>query len=259
MAGDTPRAPNEPSPTALRVDDLTGPAGIPVLHHVSLIVPRSTSHVLLGPMHAGKSTLLRLVLGLERAESGTVTIDGDAFDAAHAREDELRRLRRRIGVVFDSSALVSRLTLIENVELPLVEHTGVDAEAARRRAVELLREAGLGRDLERTPDVTSRLDRRRTALARALVLGPRLLLIDEPGHGLDPHAAAELDDTLRALHERYACALLICSQEVRYAFRWPDAVSVLAGGRIVERGSLDQLLHSRHEAVRRFVDRRGAA
>jgi ABC-type transporter Mla maintaining outer membrane lipid asymmetry ATPase subunit MlaF len=210
-------------------------------------------------MHSGKSTLLRLVLGLDRAVSGKISIDGSAFDAAYPNEDRLRHLRRRVGVVFDSSALVSRLTLLENVELPLAEHTTVRADAARDVATALLRDVGVLRDLERTPDELSRLDQRRAALARALVLDPAVLLIDEPGNGLDPHAASELDETLRLLHERYRCGVLICSQEVRYAFRWPSAVSVLAGGRIVEQGHLDDLLNSRHEAVRRFVDRRGAA
>jgi len=213
----------------------------------------------LGPMHSGKSALLRLVLGLDRAVSGTVTIDGMTFDAASAKEDQLRLLRRRVGVVFDSSALVSRLTLLENVTLPLAEHSTVDAEHARETAAALLHDVGVVRDLDRTPDELTRLDRRRAALARALVLEPAVLLIDEPGNGLDSHAAAELDETLRALHERYRCGILICSQEVRYAFHWPAAVSVLANGRVVEQGSLDELLHSRHEAVRRFVDRRGAA
>lgn len=252
-------APNAPDTAALRVDDVTGPRGAPVVRNVSLSVPRGGSHVVLGPMHSGKSTLLRLVLGLDRAVSGRVTIDGMAFDAAYANEDRLRQARRRVGVVFDSSALVSRLTLLENVTLPLAEHSTVDANRAREAAVTLLHDVGVVRDLDRTPDEMTRLDRRRAALARALVLEPAVLLIDEPGNGLDPHAASELDETLRVLHERYGCGILICSQEVRYAFHWPAAVSVLANGRIVEQGSLDQLLNSRHEAVRRFVDRRGAA
>jgi len=251
--------PNAPTSAALRVDDVTGPRGTPLLRHVSLSVPQGGSHVVLGPMHSGKSALLRLVLGLDRAVSGTVTIDGMTFDAASAKEDQLRLLRRRVGVVFDSSALVSRLTLLENVTLPLAEHSTVDAEHARETAAALLHDVGVVRDLDRTPDELTRLDRRRAALARALVLEPAVLLIDEPGNGLDSHAAAELDETLRALHERYRCGILICSQEVRYAFHWPAAVSVLANGRVVEQGSLDELLHSRHEAVRRFVDRRGAA
>lgn len=253
-------APNAaPEGLALVVDDLTGPRDTPVLKHVSLSVDRSGSHIVLGPMHSGKSTLLRLLLGLDRAVSGTVTIDGMPFDAARPNEDRLRQLRRRVGVVFDSSALVSRLTILENVELPLAEHTTVRVDAARDTAASLLRDVGVLRDLDRTPDQLSRLDRRRAALARALVLEPAVLLIDEPGNGLDPHAASELDETLRALHERYRCGILICSQEVRYAFRWPSAISVLANGRIVEQGQLDDLLNSRHEAVRRFVDRRGAA
>jgi len=255
--GPVPKAP--PAGLALQVDDLTGPRGASVLKHVSLSVERGGSHVVLGPMHSGKSTLLRLLLGLDRAVSGSVTIDGMPFDAANPNEDRLRQLRRRVGVVFDSSALVSRLTILENVELPLAEQTAVRADAARDAATSLLRDVGVLRDLDRTPDQLSRLDRRRAALARALVLEPAVLLIDEPGNGLDPHAASELDETLRVLHERSRCGILICSQEVRYAFRWPSAVSVLANGRIVEHGHLDDLLNSRHEAVRRFVDRRGAA
>lgn len=244
---------------ALDVRDLTGPAGTAVLRHVSLTVPRGATHVVLGTIHSGKSLLLRLILGLQRAQHGTVIIDGHAFDAAHPNEDELRRLRRRVGVVFDSSALVSRLSVVENVELPLVEHTDAAAGVARARAAALLREVGVAGDIDRTPDELSRLDRRRAAVARAFVLEPTLLLVDEPGHGLDAAAAAELDDAFVVLQQRHGCAALICSHDVRYAFRAPAAVSVLAGGEVVEQGDLDQLRHSRHEAVRRLVDRRGAA
>ena len=248
-----------PTAPALAVDSLTGPVGTPLLHDISLTVGRGATHVVLGAMHSGKSLLLRLVLGLQRSEHGTVVLDGTPFDATAPNEEALRRVRRRVGVVFDSSALVSRLTLLENVELPLVEHTTLNAAAVTNAAADLLREVGVRGEVERTPDMVSRLDRRRTALARALVLEPRLLLIDEPGHGLDADAAAELDDTLAALRQRYGCALLLCSQEVRYAFRSPDAVSVLSGGTIVEHGTLDALRTSRIAAVRRLVDRRGAA
>jgi ABC-type transporter Mla maintaining outer membrane lipid asymmetry ATPase subunit MlaF len=244
---------------ALAVEHLGGPRGAPILHDVSLAVRRGGTHVVLGPMHSGKSTLIRLILGLERASGGTVSVDGIRLDAPNPNERDLQRVRRRVGVVFDSSALVSRLTILENVELPLAEHTPVSAATARDMVTELLRDVGVVGGLDRTPDSISRLDRRRTALARALALDPALLLIDEPGNDLDTHAAGELDDTLRALHERYGCGMLICTQEVRYAFHWPQAVSVLAVGKIVEAGPLDQLLHSRHDAVRRFVDRRGAA
>src|SRR4029079_9366292 len=90
------RTPSASAATALGVDDVTGPGGAPVLRHVSLSVPRGGSHVVLGPMHSGKSTLLRLVRGLERAVSGRVTIDGSTFDAARATEDQLRQVRRRV-------------------------------------------------------------------------------------------------------------------------------------------------------------------
>lgn len=248
-----------PDAFALEVRDLTGPADAPVIHGVSLSVPRGGTHVVLGSIHSGKSLLLRLILGLQRSRHGTVTIDGTSFDAATPNENELRRLRRRVGVVFERSALVSRLTLLENVELPLVEHTTADADAARATAADLLREVGVAARADRTPDRLSRLDRRRTAIARAFVLHPPLLLIDEPGHGLDAHAAADLDDTLARLRKRYACSALICSQEVRYALRAPDAISVLDDGAVVEQGNLERLKQSPHAAVRRLIDRRGAA
>ena len=241
-----------PARYALEVHDLSGPMERPVLRHVSLTVGAGETHVVVGAMHSGKSLLLRLILGLQRARHGRVAIDGSPFDAAAPNEDHLRRLRPRVGVVFDSSALVSRLTLLENAELPLVEHTSADAAEARETAAELLREVGVVGDIDRTPDRVSRLDRRRAALARALVLEPVILLVDEPGHGLDADAAAELDETLARLQLRYRCAALICSQEVRYAFRFPNAVSVLAGGTLVDHGDIDQLRHSGSETVRRL-------
>jgi len=252
-AGVTPRD------DVLVVAALTGPVGQPAIHDVSFSVPRGTTRVVLGAMHSGKSLLLRLILGLQRSLQGRIVIDGTAFDATAPNEEALGRVRRKVGVVFDSSALVSRLTLIENVELPLVEHTHARDVDARSIAGELLREVGVQGDGERTPESVSRLDRRRTALARALILNPVLLLVDEPGHGLDADAAAELDDTLDRLLAHYRCAALICSQEVRYVFRFPDAVSVLAEGSLVDHGNLEQLRHSRNEMVRRLVDRRGAA
>jgi phospholipid/cholesterol/gamma-HCH transport system ATP-binding protein len=244
---------------ALVVEALTGPVGTPIIRDVTLAVPSSGTHVVLGAMHTGKSLMLRLILGLQRSQHGMVTIDDTTFDMARPNEAALAQARRRVGVVFDSSALVSRLTLLQNVELPLLEHTTMEADAVRDVAARLLDDVGLRGDIERTPDQTSRLDRRLTALARALALEPMLLLIDEPGHGLDADAAAELDDALFALRQRFACAALICSQEVRYAFRAPDSVSVLAAGTVVANGTLDALRVSPVAAVRRLVDRRGAA
>jgi phospholipid/cholesterol/gamma-HCH transport system ATP-binding protein len=257
----TAAVPNAPALAGLSLDvkGLTGPVGMAVLHDVSLSVPHGATHVVLGAMHSGKSLLLRLLLGLQRSQHGTVAIDGTTVDLARPNETSLNLMRRRVGVIFDSSALVSRLTLLENVELPLLEHTTMDAAAARDVAARLLSDAGLPRLIDRTPDHVSRLDRRRAALARAFALEPMLLLVDEPGHGLDADAASALDDTMAALQARYACAALICSQEVRYAFRSPASVSVLADGTVVAHGSLDSLRTSGHAGVRRLVDRRGAA
>ena len=244
---------------ALDVRDLTGPVDHAVLRGVTLTVPKGATHVVLGAMHAGKSVLLRLILGLERAQRGMVTIEKETFDAARPNDAAVRRARRHVGVVFDSSALVSRLSLLENVELPLVEHTDMTANDARDTSGELLRQVGLIGATDRTPDQVSRLDRRRAAVARALILRPSILLIDEPGHGLDSHGAADLDDTLDALQQQYGFAMLLSSQEVRYAVRPGVTISVLAHGGVVEAGDLEQLRRSPHAEVRRLIDRRGAA
>ena len=122
---------------ALEVRSLTGPAGRTVIRDIDLAVNRGATHVMLGPIQGGKSMVMRHVLGLERASEGMICIDGEEFDAISVSESVLRRMRTRIGAVFEGSALLSRLSAVENVELPLLEHTEATAEDARETAQEI--------------------------------------------------------------------------------------------------------------------------
>ena len=242
----------------LEVRHLTGPAHAPVIHDVNLKLDAGKTHVVLGLIHSGKSMLMRLLLGLERAESGTVVVEGRSYEATGETETVTRDMRRRIGVVFEGSALLARISIIENVELPLLEHRHTNAKDARDAAQELLLMVGMNVAEDTTPLQVGRAEQRRVALARALALDPGILIMDEPSHGLDPHAAAELDDTVKRLQQERGFGVMIASHEARYAFRGAHEISVMAGGRIVEQGTRDELQASSHEVVRQLLNRRGS-
>ncbi|MDQ6827624.1 MAG: ATP-binding cassette domain-containing protein [Gemmatimonadota bacterium] len=243
----------------LEISHLTGPAGRPAVFDVCLDAPRGGLTVVLGPIHAGKTMLLRHILGLECAERGGITIDGDALDARGETEAVLRRARSRTGVVFQGAALLRRLSVLENVELPLLEHTDASPKQARELAHWLLEDVGVSVGVEMMPDDLDRAEQRRVALARALALRPPLLLLDEPTSGLDSHAASELDDTLQHLQQWGGFGIVIFSHDVRYAFGHSGKVHVMVGGSIIESGDGESLRESQHEIVRRLLDRRGAA
>ena len=213
--------------------------------------------VVLGPNHSGKSSILRHVLGLDRASHGRVTVGDESFDAAAPPPDELRRIRVRVGAVFEGSALLQRISVVENVELPLLEHTAQRPERARQRARELLAEVGLEVGDREMPNELTRADERRVALARALALEPIVLVLDEPSAGLDAPAAHEFDAIVTALQARYGFGVLVLTREARYAFGRVDEIDVLVDGRIVAKGDRERVLESEHPVVRRLLHRRG--
>lgn len=241
----------------LEVRSLTGPVSSPAIFDVSLACERGCTTVVLGPIHAGKSMVMRHVLGLERAHDGTIVVDGENFDATGETEDRLRRLRTRVGSVFQGAALISRLGAMDNIELPLLEHTDASAEEAKEAALELMREVGLRIDPETTPLQLDRDVQRRVAIARALALRPPVLLLDEPTQGLDAHAAAELESTLDRLQARHGFGTLIFSHDPRYAFGGAERLYVMASGRVLESGTPHEVRHSENEVVSRLLLRRG--
>lgn len=248
-----------PNEAALEIESLTGQTGDPPVFGVSLQVPRGETQLVLGPIHSGKSMLLRHIVGLERALEGTIVIGGERFDARGEPPNVLRRMRTRIGAVFEGSALVTRIGVIENVELPLLEHTTATAREARDAARELLAEVGLSVDGDTMPLQLSRADQRRVALARALALRPPIVLLDEPTLGLDAFSAAELDDTIARVQGDYGIGVLIFSHEVRHAYGRTQYIYVMANGEIVAQGPRDTLRYDEHEMVRRLLNRRERA
>ena len=246
---------------ALSVQGLTGPVGLTIILGVSFVVPAGQTHVVLGGIHAGKTMLLRHLVGLERAEAGTIAVAGETFDARGESVERIRRLRSRLGVVFEGSALFSRLSIVENVELPLLEHAPedeLDEEHIRETARALLAEVGLmAVDDDTLPEQLGRAAQRRVALARAIALEPPVVLLDEPTAGLDSHSAAELDELVVRLQERHGFGALVFSHEVRHAYGAARHIYVFADGRVVAEGSREALLASTHPAAQRLLQRRG--
>jgi phospholipid/cholesterol/gamma-HCH transport system ATP-binding protein len=242
----------------LRVEHLTGPMLTPVIHDVCVAVPGGVTHLVIGPIHAGKSMLLRHIVGLEQPQAGRIYLEGARIDDSIDSITQLRRLRARLGVVFEGSALISRISAVENVELPLLEHSNMSPHEARDTARELLAEVGMADAGDQSADDLPRSGRRRVAIARALALRPAILLLDEPTQGLDAHSAHEIDDLLTALQEHYGFGILIFSHEVRHAFGMASEIYVMAEGVIIARGTRDELAASDNEVVRQLLHRRGA-
>ena len=240
----------------LEVRGLSGPKKEPIIFDIELVVPAGHTELVLGPIQSGKSMLMRLLVGLECAAAGTIAVAGRVFDPTSQEEASLRALRARIGSLFEGSALLRRISVLENVELPLLEHRHCDRDEARDAARELLAEVGMEVDDATMPVQLGRAEQRRVALARALALRPKLLLLDEPTLGLDSMAAHDFDEMLHTVQQRYGVGIVIFSHEIRHAYAPANEISLLAGGRIVARGTRESLLQSDDPAIHRLLHRR---
>ncbi len=213
---------------------------------------------IVGASGCGKSTLLRHLVGLERPAAGQVQFAGQ--DVHHGPAQALTALHRRFGVMFQAGALWSSMSLGDNLMLPMRMFTTLDAAECARRARFKLALVGLDGGFDLMPAQLSGGMRKRAALARALALEPDLLLLDEPGSGLDPLNAARLDELVLHLRNHLGSTVVMVSHDVasvaavadRALFLDPDALTMTA------LGPPDQLLHAGPEPVRRFL-RRGAA
>lgn len=205
---------------------------------------------LIGPSGGGKSTLLRLLGGLETPDAGSIRIDGAE---APRDEDSLRLWRRRNGFLFQSFNLFPHLAALENIVLPLVEVHGWRRDEARDRAREVVARFGMGAHLEKRPAQLSGGQQQRIALARAMAHEPGLLLLDEPTSALDPEMKAEVLDLIEELCQG-GQRIVLSTHEMGFARGSADAVVFLAGGKAVESGPAADLFgNPRSEAVRAFL------
>lgn len=230
-----------------------GYGGKAVLRGVEASLPRGRISVILGGSGGGKSTLLKGVLGLVDILEGRILIGGHCLASMTAQE--LRCVRRRMGVLFQDGALLGSLTLGENVALPLFEHTDLEPELVEEVVRLKLRLVGLEEFIHYYPRQLSGGMRKRAGLARALAMDPTILLCDEPTSGLDPITAAQMDRLLKELNQAFPVTIVIVSHDLESVFAIADHVVVLSEGRVVFEGGLQALQHSDNPYIGHFLRR----
>ena len=227
-------------------------AGKTVLDRVTVDFGEARSVVLIGPSGGGKSTLLRIVAGLETPDAGTVALDGETIDF---REENLRVHRRRLGVGFQSFNLFPHLSALANITLPLEKVHGLAPAEAEQVARENLRRFQLADHAHKRPAELSGGQKQRVAIARAIAIKPRVLLFDEPTSALDPEMTAEVLEVIEELKEEGRDFVLV-THEMGFARHVGDVVAFLAEGRIVEHAPAAELFAAPRSAeCRDFLSR----
>ena len=225
-----------------------------ILDHVDLVVESGEIMVIMGGSGSGKSTLLRHVLGLHVPSSGSIRLLGQDITTASAAQ--MHGLRWKMGVSFQGGALFGSLSVLENVMLPLREHTRLDEQTMAimaRMKLEVVRLGGLG-DL--MPAQLSGGMIKRAALARAIVMDPKLLFFDEPSAGLDPVVSAELDELILKLRDSLQMSMVVVTHELDSAFKIADRITVLDHGKILLAGKVDEVRNSSNERIQDLLHRR---
>lgn len=228
----------------------------PVLSKVELAVKRGEIVALLGGSGCGKSTLLRAITGLLPPLAGTIQLLGE--DPYALDPDARRHLLRRTGMAFQQDALFGAMSVGDNVALPLRELTKLPPRLITEMVRIKLALVGLSGFERRMPATLSGGQRKRAALARASILDPEILFCDEPSAGLDPVAAAELDDTLRNMRELLGTTIVIVTHELDSIRAIADRAVMFARGAIAGAGTIAELEHSRVTDVFRFFHARSA-
>jgi phospholipid/cholesterol/gamma-HCH transport system ATP-binding protein len=223
-----------------------------ILCDISFQLPSGQTLCILGRSGTGKSVTLKLMIGLLKPDSGKVLIESE--DISHSGPEDLSRVRRNIGFLFQGGALFDSFSVGDNLALPLQRLDKSKSPEQMRQAIEkTLQEVGLSKDKDKMPSELSGGMRKRAGLARALVLDPKLLLVDEPSSGLDRITALEIDDLLLKVKTERRTTLVIVTHDVRGARKIADRIAVLEQGVLVGLGTAAELDQSDNPIVRQLV------
>lgn len=222
-----------------------------VLDGVDLALRRGQTTVIIGPSGTGKSVLIKHIVGLLRPDAGEVWFDGQRIDTL--RESELIAIRKRIGFLFQMGALFDSMNVEDNICFPLVQHTSMTPAERRERCRQMLALVGLKGVEHKMPADLSGGQRKRVALARAVVLEPDLVLYDEPTTGLDPIRSDVINELIIALKNRLGVTSVVVTHDMASARKIADRMVMLYDGRIIADGDPDTFYRSENELVQRFI------
>jgi phospholipid/cholesterol/gamma-HCH transport system ATP-binding protein len=222
-----------------------------ILDGISLTVPRGKVTALMGASGGGKTTVLRLIGGQYRAQSGSLTFEGQ--EVGTMNQAELYTMRRRMGMLFQFGALFTDLSVFDNVAFPLREHTDLSESMIRDIVLMKLQAVGLRGARDLMPSEVSGGMARRVALARAMALDPQLVMYDEPFAGLDPISLGTAARLIRQLNDTLGLTSVIVSHDLDETFHIADQVIVLANGKIAAQGTPSEVRSSTDPLVHQFV------
>ncbi len=225
-----------------------------ILHSIELAVAAGEIMVIMGGSGSGKTTLLRHLIGLENPTTGTLELLGKELE--RLGPIETMKLRRQIGVAFQGGAMFSSLSVMENIKLPLREHTRLDEttmDIMARMKLEVVNLSGFG---EMMPAELSGGMLKRAAVARAIIMDPKLLFFDEPSAGLDPVVSAALDELILRLRDAMQMTVVVVTHEVESALNIADRITILDSGRIIEVGTPKVIRKSQNPRVHNLLNRK---
>lgn len=225
-----------------------------MLTGVNLEIPDGAIYAIIGGSGAGKSCLLKHLIGLLRADKGEVWVDGEQISALRGRA--LNRVRARFGMLFQGGALFDSLSVYDNVAFPLREKTRLSEEDIREKVQERLAQVGLPGAEQKFPSELSGGMRKRAALARALVSEPEILLFDEPTTGLDPIRVNAIHQLILDLHHLLHFTAVVVSHEIPEIFSLATHVAMLHKGEIVAAGTAAEMQASTNPVVQQFISGR---
>ena len=242
----------QPIDTLVKVRGLHFAHGTRVIYDgIDLDIPRGKVVSIMGPSGTGKTTLLRLIGGQWKPKAGSIEVDGQAVETLNRKQ--LFKLRKRMGMLFQNGALLTDLTIFDNVAFPLREHTQLPESMIRTLVLMKLNAVGLRGAHNLFPEELSGGMARRVALARAISLDPDMVMYDEPFTGQDPISMGVLMRLIRTLNDELGLTSIVVSHDVQEVLSICDLAYVLGGGKIIASGTPDEIRNSDSEWVKQFV------
>jgi phospholipid/cholesterol/gamma-HCH transport system ATP-binding protein len=226
-----------------------------VLKDIDLDFSRGRVTVIIGGSGTGKTTLLRMLIGLEKPTTGSIIIDGE--DIVPLGDTAMNRVRKKFGMVFQYAALLDSMTVLDNVAFPLREHTKLSQKEVVQRVNDKLSELGLDNVGGLFPSELSGGMRKRVGLARALMLDPQIVVYDEPTSGLDPFTTELVDEMILDARKQHGVTSIVISHDMASALRIADMIYMLADGRLAAAGTPEELASGKSDVALRFIQASG--
>jgi len=222
-----------------------------VLEDINLEIPSGEITIIMGPSGCGKSTLLRMLIGLEKPTSGEIWIDGQEISGM--TETQLNEVRKKMGMVFQYSALFDFLSVGENVAFGLRQHTSFSEDEIGKTVRRRLKMVGLDGSEHVMPAELSGGMKKRVSLARAIAGNPSVVLYDEPTAGLDPIMSSVIDKLIIGCRDRLDITSVVVTHDMDSAFKLADRMAMISDGRVIEFGTPDQIKESANSLVQQFI------